>query len=195
MENQAETLPAEELPATEPTLSEAVVESKEAIANAAPVKRRGRPKKNPDDIKKEVKKENPAPAAAMPPPDYLKPVINFPFQAMALKTGWEGWNLSEEEKLSNAVLLDLCLKRYLPQLQSEHAELAALALGLGMAAVSRYMAYNAYLNARRESVSASDESQMEARPENKSTKRKIIETPKSTVSSFLDNGQKNHPQI
>lgn len=196
MENQA--LENQEKPAEiaqENTLKEAVEESKEAILNAAPIKRRGRPKKDPNEAPKPKKEATPAQAqvaSAFPPADFLKPVVNFPFQALALKTGWAGWNLTEEEKSSNAILLDLCLKRYLPQLQSEHAELIGLAIGLGMAGVSRYMAFQSFLQAQKKVINETTE-------ENSNTplEKKIVKPKKETspMARFLDNGPQISPSI
>ncbi|MGE3263586.1 MAG: hypothetical protein AB7K68_17550 [Bacteriovoracia bacterium] len=224
MENSAENTENKEItPATEgqdtgSSFEEAVKESQEAISSAEPVKsQRGRKKLPRDEhgniihptpkSKKEGAKVEAAKTAEITPPpiDYLKPVINFPFQALALRTGWQGWQLSEEEKTSNAVLLDLCMKRYLPQLQNEHAELVGLALGLGFAAASRYMAFKAIMQAHLAAQTANNTGDVvntapppPAAPTLK-TKPKKTETketdsgvrPGSGLASFLDNGQSN----
>ncbi|MGD9730001.1 MAG: hypothetical protein AB7T49_21615 [Oligoflexales bacterium] len=200
---------AENIP-EQPSLAEAVQESKDAISSAEPVKRRGRPKKDPNAPAKEKSKKTaePAqPAAAViptPPPTYLKPVINFPFQAAALKSGWAGWNLTEKEQEENAVLLDSVLKRYVPQFGSEHPELFALCLSLGMAVTARYMAFQAILrqHAANEAAAASAGdtvvSQNGAAPgpvgaprvdrPNRNKKTDTAVKPSSGLTNFLDNG-------
>lgn len=204
-------------PAEQPSLAEAVQESKDAISSADPVKRRGRPKKDANAPAKEKPKKEAAAVAqvpAPPPPTYLKPVINFPFQAMAVRTGWPGWNLSDKEQEDNAVLLDMVMRRYLPQLQSEHAELVGLALGLGMAAVSRYLAFQALLQAAQANAAPTDQGDVvrsqPAEPAINPTKMEKINAarnnknrketdpavkPATGLASFLDNGPQNSPQI
>ena len=204
----------------QPSLAEAVQESKDAISSAEPVKRRGRPKKDPNAPAKEKPKkaaESPkveTAAIPTPPPIFLKPVINFPYQALALKTGWAGWQLTEKEQEDNAVLLDAVLKRYLPQMGSEHPEAFALILSLGMATVTRYMAFQALIRAAQTAAAAEQEASGGAVSENvpatagirpigvdRSKKNKNTKStdpavkPASGLSNFLDNGPQTSPQI
>lgn len=172
---------------SEPSFEDAVKESHEAIQSAEPIKRgRGRPNKgsttataskNPAQAKPQIKNE-------APPVEYLMPVVNFPFQTLALKSGWDGWNLNPEEQRANAILLDLCLKRYLPQLQSEHAELVGLAVGLGMAGFSRYLAF-------KELVAQNE------RMENKTDKGDVMENkaPDPKIKKEVKNERKADPGI
>jgi len=232
MDNSAELTENKEVtPATEesagnpdaPSFAESVKESQEAINSAEPIKKRGRKPKPRDangniihEEKAAVSKDSKKAAGQAivqtpPPPDFLKPVVNFPFQLAAMKTGWAGWNLTEEEKLSNAQFLDACMRRYLPQLQTEHAEIVGLSIGLGMAAVSRYLAYAAMVAEARASAEpnrAGDvvevaQPQPQNRPvgmEVRGTKKKSTKDtdpavkPSSALANFLDNATVN-PQI
>ncbi len=158
-----ETAVASETQVTEPQtteatgLSDAITESKTAISEAAaPKSKGGRPKgyKMPRDENGNVIKANASPekkAAAKAaivapaiPPEYLKPVINFPFMLAAKRTGFDGFNLSDQEQLQNAELLEKCMARYFPQLQTDHAELVGLALGVGIAFYGRFLSYQEY---------------------------------------------------
>lgn len=222
MDNSAEkTENTEVIPATEvseatateqPSLAEAVQESKDAIETAEPVKRRGRPKKDPNAPAKEKSKkaaevEKPASVVIpLPPPTYLKSAVNFPFQLAAMKSGWAGWNLTEQEKEENAQILDAVLKRYVPQFGSEHPELFALCFSLGMAIGVRYLAFQEILRvaqAREAAEQGAGDASVSAngpvagaagttRVENaKNVKNKKTDPavkPASVMSSFLDNG-------
>lgn len=143
-------------------LEGAVAESIAAISEAPPTKRPGRHKKdcqcetcvsrraNPTAPKPEVKTEKKPEIAKAPaiPAEYLMPVVNAPFAHLAAKTGFEGWHLSAEEKKQNAELLEKCMARYFPQLETSHAELVGLSLGLGFAFYGRFLSYQEYRKAQ-----------------------------------------------
>lgn len=211
-ENKDVTPATEEISANaenQPSLAEAVQESKDAISSAEPVKRRGRPKKDAnapakEKSKKEAEAKASAPVAPSIPPTFLKPVVNFPFQAAALKSGWPGWNLSDKEQEDNAVLLDLVIKRYAPQFQTEHPELFALAIGLGMAGVARFFAFRELLiraqaeQARNIEANGGVPEPKPGSKRDKLEKNKNSETgvkPGSGLADFLNNGPQNTPQI
>lgn len=197
------------------SLEAAVQESKDSIQTAEPVKKRGRqkmPRDSEGNIIREAapvsKKGQNKEAVAAPalPPTYLKPVINFPFKAMALKTQFPPWELTDKEQEENAILLEKCMARYLPQLQSEHAELVGLSIGLGMAVVSRYMAYRAYLESRAPQdaiqtnqggetiipVAKVDNSKKSAK--NKTNVNPDV-IPNAPLTGFLDGDHSRSPQI
>lgn len=197
-----------------PSLKEAIEESKESIASAEPIKRgRGRPKKDAADTsKKSPKKEahgDTSPGTVAPPVDvsYLEPVVNLPFQAMAYKTGWPGWELNQDEKKQNAIFLDAVMRRYLPQLQTQHAELVGLAFGLGFAFIPRYMQFKQLLAMQEAQKDLNKENQPENKKsdklknivETKKTKEKPPEVnpgvaPNSALKSVLD-GQTHRPSF
>lgn len=202
----------------ESSLEAGIAESKEAIATAAPIKKRGKkpyPRDENGNIIRPAKAENPAPKSASesaavvstPPPVYLEAALNFPFKGLALKTGYPGWELSEKEQKDNAILLDAVLRRYLPQLQSEHPELFALSIGLGMACAARYMGYRAYLESRaaQDAISRSEgrESVAETIPPTAPGKKKNQKTPivnpeaapGEGLGNFLNGTQSRSPEI
>lgn len=221
-----------ENPATEPvqvsSLAEAALESSEEIQKAAPAKRGRKPKPRDADgniIPDAVSGASTKPAQKAPEkkkidtpaldPKFLEPIVNFPFQMVAMKTGLQFWELSEKEKEQNAILLEKCMARYLPQLQSEHAELVGLSIGLGMAAVSRYMLTKQYLqgmaaqsanqNTQRDNGSEQVSPEKEILPGSDKKPGKKQDTPKhpknvvvgpsdkpgNALSSILDVGTQN----
>ena len=205
VENKA----ANDIPAETPqesSLEAAVQESQEAIATAEPVKKRGRKKAPRDENGNIIRAEKPVESKSATkgevtppalPPSYLKPVLNFPFKAAALKTQFPQWELSEKEQEENAILLDAVIRRYLPQMQSEHPELLALSIGIGMACVSRYLAYRAFLESREAQNAISRSEGREAVSEKKNKKEKPVEvvSPSNDLGGFLNGEASRSPQI
>lgn len=207
--------PGDVLEAVEPpVLGEAIKESHAAIAEAAPVKRKpGRHKndceceicvsKRASGVKPPEKKEKP-PTASVPaiPAEILKPVVNFPFGLMAQKTKWPDWNLSNQEQEQNAVLLEKVMARYFPQLESNHAELVGLAMGLGIAAFSRYVGFQQYIQESRKnagnSASPNDTRQTDNVDSPVQNKRRVDNSPsvkpQGALLSILD-GANQAPQL
>lgn len=178
-------------------LEGAIQESKEAISGAEPIKR-GRHKKdcpcekcaarraNPSIEPPKEKKQEKASGPAIPA-EYLKPVVNMPFAALAARTKFEGWNLTEKEKEDNAILLEKCMARYFPQLETAHAEAVGLALGLGFAAYARYLAYSEWKRNQTPAVQANRNASTDV-PAAKNQESPGIK-PSLALASILDENQ------
>jgi hypothetical protein len=131
-----------------------IQESRVAIEGEtqAPVKKRGGRRPG-------AGRKKPSAGADTPPPNFetvemnqtqaiqdltpiLGPVIGMPFDAVALRTGFDGFKLAEDEKKALAPQLQQVLNVYMPQLSnSPHAALMMFAGSIGMLALTKYMAF------------------------------------------------------
>lgn len=133
-------------------------------ANEVVKKKRGRPAltdeqkeerrrlKEGGSVKPEVERAA-AESAAPPLPDTpipkeaLGPIVAAPFRIAALRTGYNGFDLSDSERDGVVPLVDACLRQYLGPATTPHA--AAIALGTTLAIFSG-MKYMGYLQWRRD---------------------------------------------
>lgn len=146
------------IPENTSTLADRIAESKERLAGESlkAVKRgRGRPRGSKkvtttssgpihDSAASTLGASTGAPSPTSEaidiPVALLKPVLQFPFRIAASKTGYEGFNLSDDEADSMAPMLDQVLKAYLPQLNGPQAALAALGASLAVITSTKYLA-------------------------------------------------------
>jgi len=75
------------------------------------------------------------------PPSILAPVLQMPYTAMALKTGWEGWKLEDAYALELAPQVDTVLKAYLPQLSERGAAVVGVLFSVATITAIKYMGY------------------------------------------------------
>ena len=78
------------------------------------------------------------------PPEAIAAAVKFPYDLAANATGFEGFRLDDRTALSVAPQIDLCLKKYCPQLKSEHAPLIMVCVTLGFTTATKYAAYVAW---------------------------------------------------
>jgi len=110
-------------------------------------RKRGRPRKDQSGIGIESSDPSLAASPSLPaqtfdiPKEAISPILQMPFKAAALKTGFDGWNLSSEEANAVAPMVDAVIKRYLPDSTNPHAALIALCGTLTVFTGIRYMAF------------------------------------------------------
>ncbi len=135
-------------PSTAADFSKVIQESTAAIAEAdAPKNKGGRPKGSKNKPKDGSTPGTPPPVGAMPvntpviPVGILAPVIQMPYTAAALKTGWDGWKLEDEYAQELAPQVDMVLKAYLPQLSEKGAALVGCLFSITTITAIKYMGY------------------------------------------------------
>lgn len=129
------------------------VKSKAMLAeqNDKPAKRkRGRPPQNA--ASPEITAQSlPIGAKVEPiPKELLSPMLKFPFKIAALRTGYEGFTLDDDEAEGLVPQLDQVLRTYMPQASS--GEMALVIFGASLATVSgmKYMLYLDWKNEQKE---------------------------------------------
>lgn len=83
-----------------------------------------------------------APQAFQLPPEAIGPYLKLPFSLAAKKTGWGGWELSQEEVEALTPLADAVIKQYLPMINSPHAALILFAGSLAGLTVTKWVMWS-----------------------------------------------------
>lgn len=142
-------------------LEQVKIESIIAASQPEAKKRRGRPpgSKNKSTLDLDAQNVAPQPESAISiPKEALKPLIQFPYKAWALKTGFDGCALDDSEAEALAPMVDECLKRYMPATQSEHGPLIVLCVTAVMFTGMKYMALLEWQKMKREQNAQNDRS-------------------------------------
>jgi len=130
---------------------EEVLKSREMIENSdkpgetLPKNKGGRPS-NAEKARREAEARA-AQAAEIQnvvPSEGLKPLLQLPFAAAAIQTGFPGFQLTDQEADSLVPSAHAVLATYAPQVKSEHVALVALGGGLISLAFTKYMAFIAF---------------------------------------------------
>lgn len=144
------------------SLESVKIESIIAASQPEAKKRRGRPPGSKNKTSLDLDAQN---AVATPessviaiPKEALKPLIQFPYKAWALKTGFDGCALDDSEAEALAPMVDECLKRYMPATQSEHGPLIVLCVTAVMFTGMKYMALLEWQKMKREQNASNDRS-------------------------------------
>ena len=137
------------------SLESVKIESIIAASQPEAKKRRGRPPGSKNKTSLDLDAQNasvspPQESAIAIPKEALKPLIQFPYKAWALKTGFDGCALDDSEADALAPMVDECLKRYMPATQSEHGPLIVLCVTAVMFTGMKYMALLEWQKAKRE---------------------------------------------
>lgn len=153
---ESESLPTALLnSSSDAPLEQVKIESIIAASQPEAKKRRGRPPGSKNKTSLDLDAQNAAnspsqESAIAIPKEALKPLIQFPYKAWALKTGFDGCALDASEADALAPLVDECLKRYMPATQSEHGPLIVLCVTAVMFTGMKYMALLEWQKAKRE---------------------------------------------
>lgn len=184
-------------------LSQIIAESRANLEEVNPPRKRGRPpgSKNKSDSG-ETSPESAAPqVGADPAPQaqaaqsptsmvpMLIPTVKMVYGFQARKTGFPGFNATDDEAQTIAIGVDQVLEKYLPQLSEKMGVVVVCIFNIGVITLSKYMAYYdwlQYLEAKR--VKQADAGQGEnAKPtEAKSTQAPKPATPQPTKEAFID---------
>jgi len=123
-----------------------------------PKKRRGRPLGSKNSTPAGVL-DTPQATVNLPPPEPVNlPVelttgmLQAPFAIYAKRTGFEGFHLEKETADSLNPAINECIRKYFPQGMGDHAALFTLVGTLGFVAFSKYMAYQDFLEIKRQEL-------------------------------------------
>ncbi len=114
----------------------------EPAGSAGPRRRPGRPSKAEKEAEEAAKKA--AQAAAMEqqmPKEGLKQLVALPFGLVAFQTGFNGFQLTNEEAEAIVPSMQTVLATYAPQMNGENIALVTFAGALFSVGLAKYMAY------------------------------------------------------
>lgn len=118
-------------------------------------RKRGRPPKDPNAPPKEKAIIEPAQLPPDIPIEALLPLVAMPFSVTARVTKYDGWELTENEKLQLGQAAKVCIDTYLPYILDKWIPIITLIVvagGLTMGKAKEYGIHKAELEAKKKPI-------------------------------------------